>query len=76
MSNNIIVAVIVGALLPTIFFIWKYSNTLKAKIFVMTIKKEDHDSLDIDNLVRFVVFLVLIIPVFVIVYFISVLVDG
>lgn len=75
MSNNIIVAAIVGAVLPTIFFIWKYSNKLKAKVFIMTIKKEEHSNLDIDNLVRFIIFFMLIIPVFVIVYFISALVD-
>jgi hypothetical protein len=75
MADKMIVALIVGIMIPAIFFVWQFAGNLKSKVFMRFIGKQEHSSLDIDNLVRAFIFLLLIVPVITLLIIVTELID-
>lgn len=48
-----------GLFLALIFIAWKYANVVKVKILLKLSGKTEIDNMDLDNLLRFVIFIVL-----------------
>lgn len=71
LSENIIVAGLVGLSLVVILYLWRYANKLKSIIFNKLIGKDEHNSIDIDNVVRIVIFLGLLMLYFVVLFIIA-----
>lgn len=76
MIQNVVTSVVVFGIIYSIYIIWKYSLIMTESLFSKVIKKKSSGSLDIDNLVRFIILIITVLLVwFPIIYVLTLIFD-